>query len=67
MQEASERVTASIPILDRPEVQEQIEKARARIDELDARGRRLVEDRPIVALGVALVVGYTLGRLLARR
>ena len=40
---------------------------RAQLDDLDARTRRLVQERPIVAVGVALVVGYALGRLLARR
>jgi len=67
MQEASERVQTNEPIFDRAEVKEQVEKVRAQIDDLDARTRRLVQERPIVAVGVALVVGYALGRLLARR
>lgn len=67
MQEASERVQKNEPIFDRAEVKEQVEKVRAQIDDLDARTRRLVQERPIVAVGVALVVGYALGRLMARR
>jgi ElaB/YqjD/DUF883 family membrane-anchored ribosome-binding protein len=67
MQEASERVQTNEPIFDRAEVKEQVEKVRAQIDDLDARTRRLVQERPIVAVGVALVVGYALGRLMARR
>lgn len=67
MQEASERVQTSDPIFERPEMKEQVERVRAQLDDLDARTRRLVQERPIVAVGVALVVGYALGRLLARR
>ena len=67
MQEASERTQASVPLLERDEVREQVEKVRAQIDDLDARTRRLVQERPIVAVGAALVLGYALGRLLARR
>lgn len=68
MREASERVEQIItPILDRPEVKEQVERVRTQLEEIDAQVRRVVQDRPLVAVGVALAFGYALGRLLARR
>ena len=67
MQEASERIERSVPSLEMPEVKEQVERARGHLEELDTQVRRVVQDRPLVAVGVALIVGYTLGRLLARR
>jgi ElaB/YqjD/DUF883 family membrane-anchored ribosome-binding protein len=67
MQEASERIERSVPILELPEVKEQVERVRSHLEELDTQVRRVVQDRPLVAVGVALIVGYTLGRLLARR
>jgi len=67
MQEASERIERSVPILELPEVKEQVERVRGHLEELDTQVRRVVQDRPLVAVGVALIVGYTLGRLLARR
>jgi len=67
MQEASERIEQSVPILEIPEVKEQVERVRGHLEELDTQVRRVVQDRPLVAVGVALIVGYTLGRLLARR
>lgn len=65
MQEAKR--IESIPILDREEVKQKVERARARFDDLDAQARRAVQDRPVVAVAAALVLGYALGRLLARR
>jgi ElaB/YqjD/DUF883 family membrane-anchored ribosome-binding protein len=67
MQEASERIERSAPILEMPEVKEQVERVRGHLEELDTQVRRVVQDRPLVAVGVALIVGYTLGRLMARR
>lgn len=68
MGEASERVEQIItPILDRPEVKEQVERVRTQLEEIDAQVRRVVQDRPLVAVGAALAFGYALGRLLARR
>jgi hypothetical protein len=68
MREASERVEEFItPILERPEVKEQVERVRTQLEELDTRARRVVQERPLVAVGAALVFGYGLGRLLARR
>jgi len=57
----------AVPILERPEVKEQVERVRGQLEELDVQVRRVVQERPLVAMGVALVVGYALGRLLARR
>ena len=67
MQEASERIERSAPILEQPEVKERVERVRGRLEELDAQVHRVVQDRPLVAVGVALIAGYTLGRLLVRR
>ncbi|HXK23252.1 MAG TPA: hypothetical protein VMS55_11315 [Myxococcota bacterium] len=67
MQDASERVERSMPILELPEVKEQVERVRGHLQALDTQVRRVVQDRPLVAVGVALIFGYALGRLLARR
>ena len=67
MQAASERIERAVPILERPEVKEQVERVRGHLEELDAQVRRVVQEQPLVAVGVALVFGYALGRLLARR
>ncbi|HEY8154008.1 MAG TPA: DUF883 C-terminal domain-containing protein [Myxococcota bacterium] len=67
MQTASERMERAVPILERPEVKERVEEVRGRLQELDVQVRRVVQERPLVAMGVALVVGYALARLLARR
>lgn len=67
MQAASERIERAVPILERPEVKEQVERVRGNLEELDAQVRRVVQEQPLVAVGVALVFGYALGRLLARR
>jgi len=40
---------------------------REEIDALDARTREAVKARPMMAVGVALAVGYALGRMLTRR
>jgi len=67
MQAASERLDRDVPLLERPEVKAQVERARGQLAELDTQVRRAVQDQPLLALGVALVFGYALGRLLARR
>ena len=67
MQAASERIERAVPILERPEVKEQVERVRGHLEELDAQVRRVVQEQPLVAVGVALVFGYALARLLARR
>jgi hypothetical protein len=56
-----------VPILERPEVKERVEHVRGQLEELDAQVRRVVQEQPLVAVGVALVFGYALGRLLASR
>ena len=43
------------------------QRVRTQLEEIDAQVRRVVQDRPRVAVGAALVFGYALGRLLARR
>lgn len=57
----------SVSALDRPEIKKQLEQARARFDDLDAQVRKVVHERPMVAVGAALLFGYALGRLLLRR
>jgi ElaB/YqjD/DUF883 family membrane-anchored ribosome-binding protein len=49
------------------ELREQVEIARTKIEQLDAQVRRAVQERPLVAVGSALLLGYALGRLIARR
>ena len=66
MAEARNRNEAA-SILEQPVVQEQIERVRDQLDDLDARVRRAVREQPLLAVGSALVVGYALARLLARR
>jgi ElaB/YqjD/DUF883 family membrane-anchored ribosome-binding protein len=67
MQEASERIDRNVPILDRPEVKEQVERVRGLVEDVDGRVRNVVQNRPLVAVGAALAFGYLMGRLLARR
>ena len=67
MQEAIDRSERSEPILEQPEVKEHVERVRGHLAELDTQVRRVVQERPLVAVGVALIAGYALGRLLARR
>ena len=67
MQATSERLERDVPILERPEVKEQVERVRGHLEELDTQVRRVVQEQPLVAVGVALAIGYALGRLLARR
>jgi ElaB/YqjD/DUF883 family membrane-anchored ribosome-binding protein len=54
-------------LLERPEVRDQVARVRTRIEDLDAEARRVVQERPLAAVGMALVLGYVFGRLLARR
>ena len=49
------------------ELRDQIELARTRLEQLDTQVRRAVQERPLVAVGSALLLGYALGRLLARK
>ena len=67
MQAASERTERATPILERPEMKERVEQVRGRLEELDVQVRHAVQERPLVAIGVALVLGYALGRLLVWR
>lgn len=68
MQEAAaERIERSVSLLERPEVKEQVERVRGHLETIDTQVRRVVQERPLVAVGAALAFGYVLGRLLARR
>lgn len=49
------------------EVRDQIDLARTRLEELDGQIRKAVKERPLVAVGSALLLGYALGRLFARK
>lgn len=67
---ASEEANGRIEVgslLDRPEVQRQIERARDQLDSMDTRVRTLVRQQPFAVLGGVLALGYALGWLLARR
>lgn len=67
MREANDRIAEVASMLDRPAVKERVEQVRGQLEELDGQMRRMVQDRPMVAVGAAVVAGYVLGRLLARR
>jgi ElaB/YqjD/DUF883 family membrane-anchored ribosome-binding protein len=58
---------ASTSLLESPELKEQVERVRGELEALDARVRRVVQERPLLAVGAAVAVGYALGRLLGRR
>jgi len=49
------------------ELRAQIDLVRERIRTLDEQARRAVQEKPLVAVGSALLLGYALGRLFARR
>jgi ElaB/YqjD/DUF883 family membrane-anchored ribosome-binding protein len=59
MEEGFERTEA--------ELRAQIDLVRERIQALDAQARRAVQEKPLIAVGSALLLGYALGRLFARR
>ena len=67
MQETSDRIERSIPILERPEIKQRVERVRGLVEQVDGRVRTVVHDRPMVAVGAALGFGYLMGRLLGRR
>jgi hypothetical protein len=54
-------------LLERSEVRRRVERARVRLEDLDAHLRRVVYDQPLLAVGTALLSGYLVGRLWARR
>lgn len=57
----------STSFLERPQVKHQIERLRAQFGDLDAQARKLIERRPAVALGTALLVGFGVARLMRSR
>ena len=63
----NERIEEAAALLDHPELKERVERVRGQLEEMDGQVRRVVQDRPMVAVGVALLFGYAVGRLLARR
>lgn len=67
MREANDRIGEVASMLERPAVKERVEQVRGQLEELDGQMRRVVQDRPMVAVGAAVLAGYVLGRLLARR
>lgn len=67
MREVNDRIGEVASILERPDVKERVEQVRGQIEELDGQMRRAVQERPMIAVGAALLAGYVLGRLLARR
>ena len=57
----------SVSAIDRPEIEKQLAQVRERFGDLDVRVRKVVQERPMAAVGGALLLGYALGRLLLRR
>jgi hypothetical protein len=53
--------------VERPEVKRQLARVRSHANALDAQLREVVKERPLAAIGAALVFGYALGRLVLRR
>lgn len=67
---ASEQSNGRIEIgslLDRPEVQRQLERARDQIDNLDTRVRAMIKKQPFATLGGVLELVHALSWLLPRR
>jgi ElaB/YqjD/DUF883 family membrane-anchored ribosome-binding protein len=56
----------SSPVHD-PALHQRLARFRGQLEEIDARTRNLVRERPLAAVGTALVLGYAVARLLARR
>ena len=54
-------------LLERPEVRHQIERLRAQFEDLDAQARKLIQRRPALAVGTAMLVGYAIARLMRGR
>lgn len=54
-------------LLERPEVRHQIERLRAQLEDLDAQARKLIQRRPALAVGTAMLVGYAIARLMRGR
>ncbi len=50
-----------------PEVEQRAALLRVMLGEIDAKTRTLVKQRPLLALGITLALGYVLGRALARK
>lgn len=59
-------MVSSVRTLGRPKLEKQLARARARFDALDVQVRKLVKERPVAAVGAALLCGYALGRLIRR-
>jgi|GEM_PF-3252549 len=49
------------------DLNERLSGLRTTLEELDAKARATIKERPLVALGIALACGYLLGRALARK
>ena len=67
MREENEPVEPGASDPEPGDVTELAERVRIRLERLDLRVRRLVQERPLAAASAALVFGYALGRLMARR
>lgn len=49
------------------DLDERIGQVRDRMDDVDRQVRRVVLERPLVAVGIAVFTGFVLGRLLGKR
>ena len=59
--------TSPTSLAERPAVRERLDRARDRLQNIDTTARKLVREKPIAVVGTLLLLGYALGRLLARR
>jgi hypothetical protein len=60
-------IAKTVSQLARPELRKQMIRVQKGLGDLDSRTREVVKERPIVAVGTALLTGYAIARLRARR
>lgn len=60
-------IAKTVSQLARPELKRQMIRVQQRFGDLDSRTREVVKERPIAAVGTALLTGYAIARLRARR
>lgn len=60
-------IARTVSLLARPKLEKQMIRVRKGFGDLDSRTRAVVKERPIAAVGTALLTGYAIARLRARR
>jgi hypothetical protein len=63
----SNRTNGGAALLDEAAFDRRGRQVRERVDALDARIQEAVQERPLTAVGIALAVGYVVGRMLGGR